>query len=673
MCGIAGILAGPTSSPPTFGELRDMIAMLGHRGPDGHGFYRSGQFGLAHARLSLVDLAGAAQPIHNADRTLWLSFNGEIYNFRELRAQLVALGHRFYTQGDGEVIVHCYERYGEAAWRMLNGQFAFALWDGRRRCLWLVRDRMGILPLQFAQSDRHVAFASEAKALFAGGRTGPVLDPAALVEAFALWSVVAPRTVFRGVEMVPPATAICFDARLRRTEQRYWEPSPATLDATTTAEASAALRARLEQAVGLRLEADVPVGVYVSGGLDSSVLAGLAAAQRGDGLPTFSIRFPDARFDETDPQRAVARHLRSAHHETVCDGAAIRAALNEVVWHCEAPLLRASPVPMFLLSRLVRASGIKAVLSGEGADEILGGYTIFKEDRIRRFWARQPSSAMRPALLRRIHEYVGDERTRATPLWQSFFRRGLTETSDPFYSHAVRWANNAWATHLLAPDVRRSNDLGRIVGQLRAAMPRDGYTAGSLEHVQIVEMNTFMAPYLLASQGDRVAMGNAVEVRYPFLDPGVVDFCLAQPARHKLLGTRDKLILRHLARDLLPAAIAARPKRPFRAPIATSLLQEGGSQLDGLLSERALLQSGLIDAAATARLVAKARARDGQLASEREEMGLIGVLTLQSLWQQFGSGFAERVRDARRRLDRSPLHVAEDDQPTQPMSVSVPA
>jgi len=654
MCGIAGVLAGPLASPVEAEELRRMVAMLGHRGPDGHGFYRASRVGLGHARLGLVDLDGGAQPIRNEDGSLWLTFNGEIFNYLELRRRLLALGHRFYTNGDSEVIVHCYQRFGPDAWQMFNGQFAFALWDSVRRQLWLVRDRVGIVPLHYARIGDHLVFASEAKALFAGGRLSPRFDPQGLSEVFTNWSATAPATVFAGIAQVPPATALRFDFRLEPREFRYWRPDPegGTLDGLSATEAAEGLEERLDRAVALRLRADVPVGAYISGGLDSAVIGSLAKARAAQPLETFGISFADPRFDEAAAQRHVAGCLGTRHHEMSCDGADIRAALAEVVWHAETPLLRTAPVPMFLLSGLVRRSGIKTVLTGEGADELLAGYTIFKEDQIRRFWARRPDSVMRPALLARIHHYVGAEAARATGLWQQFFGRDLTDTGHPFYSHLIRWRNTAWTLRLLAPSLR-ADGLAATMAAAEADLPPGWGAWTPLRRAQAIEMRGFLSSYLLSSQGDRVAMAHGIEARYPFLDPEMVDYCLALPQRHKLIGSRDKLALRRLAaRRQLPPAVWGRRKQPFRAPIGAVLFgAEGAEEFATLLAE----SEGLFDAAA-GRLAARAWRLGGEV-GEREEMGLVGVVTLAMLARGFGRDFARRAQQARTRLDRSPPQV----------------
>jgi asparagine synthase (glutamine-hydrolysing) len=664
MCGITGIMAGPLAPPVAREELTRMAAMLVHRGPDGWGLYRDDRVGLGHTRLSLIDLECGHQPIRNGDGSLWLVFNGEIFNYLELRLHLKSLGSRFYTNGDSEVIVQCYERYGPEAWRMLNGQFAFALWDRRSRKLWLVRDRLGILPLHYAVAGGHLLFASEAKALFAGGRLAPRFSPAGLAEVFVRWSAAPPRTVFEGVSQVPPATALCFDETLNAEAVRYWQPVPSrpNLARISDDDAEAALEEHLARSITLRLRADVPVGSYVSGGLDSSLVSAMAAAQlKGGTLNTFGIRFEDPRFDETAGQRLMARAIGSHHHEILVSAADIRNALDEVIWRCETPLLRTAPVPLFLLSRLVQEAGVKTVLTGEGADELLAGYNIFKEDQIRRFWARQPESKMRPALLARIHHYVGTADARATALWQSFFRQSLTDTANPFYSHLIRWQNTAWTLRLLAPHLRGAVSLDGVMAELAAAMP-DGWRKWEpLTRAQVIEMHSFMSSYLLSCQGDRVAMAHGIEARYPFLDPDFADFALALPKRLKLLGLRDKVLLRRVAARRLPQEIWKRRKQPFRAPIGAVLFgPEGRAQFAGLLEPHALAAQGLCDAKAVSALLARAERLEGRGLGEREEMGLAGVLTLAMLARHFGAGFAAHVEDATARFRRLPLHIDAD-------------
>lgn len=640
-----------------------MVALLRHRGPDAYGLYRDEHVGLAHARLSIIDLTSGDEPLTNETGTIWLTFNGEIFNYVELRHELVAHGHVFATTGDAEVVVHGYEQWGEALWARLNGQFAIALWDHPTRRLWLVRDRLGILPLHYALTGNRdrLVFASEAKALFASGWVEPQLDPAGLTEVFTRWSATAPRSVFAGVHSVRPGTALCIGPAgadgpgLAVREQRWWQPdlSIAAETATLSLDAAAdALGAQLSDAVALRLRADVPVGAYLSGGLDSSVLASLV--QEGDSpLETFAVRFADPAFDETAEQRRMAELLGTRHHEIVCGPDEIAGALADVVWHCEAPLLRTAPVPLYLLSGLVRSAGMKVVLTGEGADELLAGYSIFKEDAVRRFWARRPNSSLRPRLAARLHPEVAAEGTRGTELWSRFFGRDLDATAHPFYAHLIRWQNTAWTRRLLAPELRTADAAVPIDGvpDLAAELPPGFEDAPPLAQAQWTEIATFMSSYLLAYQGDRVAMAHGVEVRYPFLDPGVIEWCLGLPTRLKMPGLRDKVTLRRLASRTLPPEIWRRPKQPYRAPMTTALFgPDSPDYVRDLLDSGSVERLGLLDPRAARTLTQRAFDRKGEMAGEREEMALVGALTLQALGQAYLVDFPQKLAEARGRL-----------------------
>lgn len=668
MCGIAGMYVAAGASAPTWEELERMAAMLQHRGPDGHGLYREERVGLAHTRLSLVDLAGGHQPLANEDRTLWLVGNGEVFEHGALRRELQALGHRFATGSDLETVLHAYEAWGDGAWAHLDGQFAFALWDAPAQRLWLVRDRLGILPLHFAVRGDAVLFASECKALFATGRVPVAFDPSALGLLFTLWAPPAPHTVFAGVQSVRPGEAVCFDGALRATRHRWWQPDLRRDPAPRTLAAAAeALHDELDAAVQRRLRADVPVATYVSGGIDSSVITALAA-RHAPALHTFALRFADPRFDETAPQRRIAQLFGTQHHEVLVTDDDVQQHLSEVVWHCETPLLRTAPVPMFLLSDLVRRTGLKAVLTGEGADELLAGYSVFQEDRVRRFWARQPDSTVRPALFARVHDFVGTGAQRQGAMWQAFYAKGLQATADPFYSHRIRWQNSAWTLRLLSPDVRAAA-AGNAEAAVAAALPEHFAAFTPLGRAEALEIASFLSPYLLASQGDRVALGHGVEARYPYLDPDVVDWCSRLPDACQRRGLHTKLVLRALGARLLPTDVWRRPKRPYRAPTASALLTSDGAERHReLLSPARLAQSGLIDVAVANALLAKVAADGGQRATEREGMAVTALLTLQLLHDHFGRAFRARSDALLTRLRQRSPTVAVDAMTTRSLS-----
>ena len=384
MCGIAGII--DFNNPPSESLLRDMIGFLGHRGPDAFGLYRDDQAGLVHARLSIIDLSGGDQPIHNEDQTLWIIYNGEVFNYPELREDLVKKGHLFYTRTDTEIILHLFEEEGPECLKKLNGQFAIAIWDTVNKRLFLARDRMGIRPLFYHQSGSRLIFGSEIKALFADDSLSRLLNRSALSDTFTCWSPLGAETAFKGVYQLPPAHFAVFDKK-GLDIRPYWKIpfSSAPYEDRPLSNWVEELEELLVDAVRIRLRADVPVGAYLSGGLDSTYVTSLVKKRFNNELRTFSVSFADERFNEAEFQDRAVGAIGTNHssiHSTEKD---IGESFPAVVWHTEVPLLRTAPGPLYRLSQLVRENRFKVVLTGEGSDEIFGGYDIFKEDRIRRF------------------------------------------------------------------------------------------------------------------------------------------------------------------------------------------------------------------------------------------------------------------------------------------------
>jgi asparagine synthase (glutamine-hydrolysing) len=403
MCGIVGVLNLADRPPVDTGLLCRMLGTFRHRGPDEFGIYRDPQIGLGNARLSILDLTSGQQPIGNEDGTLWIVYNGEAFNYVELRPQVEARGHRFRTNTDTEVILHLYEDHGPGCLAYLNGQYAIAIWDAQERTLFLARDRMGIRPLFYTVMDGQLLFGSEIKALLAYPGARAEIDPASLHQVFTFWSTLTPRTVFRNVHEIPPGHYLLVrEGQLAL--RSYWSPdfAPDQDTSRTDQDYLDEFESLLIDATRIRLRADVPVGAYLSGGLDSSITAAIIRKYTDNYLDTFSIAFEDPQFDESRFQRQMAAALGTNHRVAYCTSPDIGAVFPDVIWHTETPVLRTAPAPMFLLSQLVRDRGLKVVLTGEGADEILAGYNIFKEMKIRRFWARQPGSQMRPLLLRRL-------------------------------------------------------------------------------------------------------------------------------------------------------------------------------------------------------------------------------------------------------------------------------
>lgn len=623
MCGIVGAL-NLTPQPPVAAEtLQQMVAMLRHRGPDGFGTYRDGQVGLGSARLSIIDLATGDQPIGNESGTLWIVFNGEIFNYKELRPELEARGHRFATTSDTEVILHLYEDEGPACLRRLNGQWALAIWDNQQRRLFLARDRLGIRPLFYTVRAGRLVFGSEIKALLALPGVTAEIDPRALEQVFTYWSPLSPRTIFQGIFEVPPGhtlQATAGDSQLALST--YWTPD-FTEDAPARSVAGylEEFEGLLIDAARLRLRADVPVGAYLSGGLDSSVITTIIRHRAQTHLDTFSISFEDSDFDESQYQRQVAESLGTEHHVVHCTHADISRVFPEVVWHTETPVLRTSPAPMLLLSRLVRSHQYKVVLTGEGADEILAGYDIFKEMKVRRFWAKFPDSSIRPLLLQRLYPDIRGL-GRQTAYLNAFFGKGLTQTDSPYYSHLIRWTNTARTRRFLR------DGIGPDVLPGEPPVPGGWEHWSALAQAQYWEMTTFLSPYLLSSQGDRMSMANSVEGRYPFLDYRVVEFCNRLPVHLKMPGLREKWLLKQLGRSLVPETVWKRVKRPYRAPIHRSFFtSRPPDYVTELLSKSALARTGYFDAPAVALLAQKAAG--GAHLSEMEDMALVGILSTQ--------------------------------------------
>lgn len=634
MCGIAGIFHTRPRGPVSEELLTRMISVLGHRGPDESGLYLDDHAGLGHARLSIIDLACGSQPIRNEDGTLWIVYNGEIFNYLELREELVSKGHRFRTATDTEVLLHLYEDKGPDCLHDLNGQFAFAIWDSTRRELFLARDRLGIRPLHYAVRDGRLLFASEIKSIFADPDIPRRIDPAGLDQVFTFWSPLPGRTFFRGVEELPPGRYLLAGPD-RLSIRKYWEVPfcpPEEQWAGEPEELQAHVRDLLVDAVRIRLRADVPVGSYLSGGLDSSGVTAIVKRRFDNRLRSFGIRFEETRFDECRFQDEMVRFLGTDHTGILATNEEIGRAFGDVIRHVEKPILRTAPVPLYLLSDTVRKNGFKVVLTGEGADEVFGGYDIFRETLVRRFWARRPSSRLRPLLVRKLYpDIFRDPRLGAT--LQAFFGAGLENTDDPFYSHRIRWENTKRIKTFFSKDIR--DGIGEYDGEeeLRARLPESFGSWDPLSKAQYLEMELFLGNYLLSSQGDRVAMAHSVEIRLPFLDYRIVEFMARVPAVWKIRGLKEKYLLKRILGDLLPASILARPKHPYRAPIRQSLLPGNGADLPEALSEAALRKAGLFDPAKVGRLIKKVRGAPD--ASEVDGMALAGVLSSQLAHEQF--------------------------------------
>jgi asparagine synthase (glutamine-hydrolysing) len=636
MCGIAGFFALQPRPLAPRAVLELMVEAVRHRGPDDAGVYLDSRAGLGHRRLSIIDLAGGKQPLSTADGELWVTFNGEIFNYVELTAELTGRGRAFRTRSDTETILHAYAEYGPACVQKFNGDFAYAIWDRAGKRLVMARDRMGVRPLYYAVHDGVLVFASEVKALFRYPGLRAELDPLGLDQCFTFWSPLAPRTAFKDIHELPPGHQLIAENGTVKV-QPYWTLRfPARSERATTSEAQAGeeVEALLADATRIRMRADVPVGAYLSGGFDSSVTTALAQQHHG-ALRTFSLEFESPELDESPYQQTLVKALGTDHSALLCKAGDIAANFEQVIRHTERPVLRTAPAALYLLSRQVRDHGFKVVLTGEGADEVFGGYDIFKEALVRRFWARQPHSKWRPLLLRRLYPYLGGLQSQPAKYLEAFFRQGLAAADDPLFSHLPRFALTRRISQFYSGDLRREINGYDPLAELRESLPREFRSWHPLSRAQYLETGCLLPGYILSSQGDRVAMAHAVEGRFPFLDHRVVELGAALAPAMKLRGLREKYVLRRQLGRHLPRAIVERPKQPYRAPDSESFVHAGApGYVEALLAPEAIARAGYFEPRAVSRLVAKCRNPLGPV-SAGDNMAFVGILSTQLLHSSY--------------------------------------
>lgn len=635
MCGIAGFY-GDINKKQSVSTLKHMLTRIKHRGPDQSGVYVSDYVGLGSVRLSIIDLSSGTMPISNQDNSLWIVFNGEIYNHMELREDLIQKNHSFKTRSDTEVILHLYEEYGPECLKKLNGQFAIAIWDKHKEELFLARDRVGIRPLFYTQTKSAFVFASEIKAFMEYPEVSLKFSNKALSEYVTFWTALSPNTVFENVFEVPPGTYMLVNHKGIKSNT-YWElpiVKPNAYNFTTVEEAATAFENIFLDSIKLRLRADVPVAAYLSGGIDSSITTSFIKQVSPNRLKTFSIGFTETDFDESAYQNIAASYFKTEHSSVTCSEQDISNYFKEVVWFAEAPLLRTAPTPMGLLSKNVRDHNIKVVITGEGADELLGGYNIFKEAKIKHFWAKDPQSKLRPMLLKRLYPYLPQINKASSNMLKMFFGYKLTETNSPIYSHLLRWHNTSRIKNYFSDTIKETikdyNPIAEVEEKLESKLSGYDY----LTKAQWLEIHLFMSGYLLSSQGDRMGMANSIEGRYPFLDHRVIEFCMALHPDLKLHGLNEKYLLKKMMKDRLPGAILNRSKQAYRAPIRSLFASEALPEyLKTMLSEQRLTEFGVFNVEHVKTLLSKIISNKG--VSEMDNMAITAVLSIQILYDLF--------------------------------------
>ena len=624
MCGIAGFAdaafggradQGRARLDAEFNLVHRMCDVIRHRGPDDEGIHVEPGLGLGMRRLSIIDLAGGRQPIHNETNTIWVVFNGEIYNYRELRAELESFGHQFYTSSDTETIVHAYEQWGEDAFSRLRGMFGIALWDQPHRTLLLARDRAGQKPLHYAERGGRLYFGSEIKSLLAAGAVDPALNLAALDHYLAFLYTPRDASIFEGVRKLPPGH--CLRWRDGRADVRqYWQVGARETFAGSEAEAVQALGEVLQDAVRSHMVSDVPLGAFLSGGVDSSAIVGMMARASSRPVKTFSIGFDDPEFDELEHARTVARHFGTDHHEFVVrpDGLSI---LDDMIGHFDEPFADSSAIPTWYVSEIARRH-VTVVLSGDGGDELFGGYDRYlPHPRVARF-DRLPLPGLRTAA------------SLAWPLLPhgargKNFLRHVAQDSAGRYVDSIAMFQADERASLYAPGVRSA-----LAGNAEGVLARHFDRFADLPHdsrMMRFDFETYLPEDVLVKV-DRMSMAHSIETRVPILDNLVIDFAATLPARLKIRDGRRKHILKETLRPMLPPGILDRRKQGFGIPLGTWF--RGG--LTGLFSDvldaPRTRQRGYFEPAFVSRLLKE------HLAGERDHTLRLWQLLVFELWHR---------------------------------------
>ena len=566
MCGIAGVF-NRGGGVVEQSWLTAMAAALCHRGPDADGFWIDAGLGLAHRRLSVIDVSEAGrQPISNEDGTIQVCFNGEIYNFHEIRQQLLARGHRFTSRTDSEVIAHAWEEWGWQAVTRFNGMFAFAVWHATERRLWLVRDRLGVKPLYYTWQDGRLVFGSELKAIFNVPGVVRTLDPVALDAYLALNYVPGPRTIWREVQQLPPGHMLSATADGYSVEP-YWDVRFGGEKYTDRARAIEDIRALCDDAVRLRLVSDVPLGAFLSGGLDSTAVVHFMRPHHSGPLHTFSVRFEESSFDEGPFASLVAKGYDLTHHEVNCRAADVHACLDRLVWHADAPVADISMVPMYRLAEATRRH-VTVVLSGDGGDEVFGGYAIYHADRLARVWRALPKWLRERLIKPVVHALPASTSKMSVDYALRQFVTGAGEAPEKAHYTWRTICSTQERARLLRPDVHEAatRDMAPEAPFLRAYLASGA--SDWLDRLFYVDLKTFLADSILPKV-DRTTMAFGLEARTPWLDYRLVELGARLPSQWKLQGRDTKVIFKDAMRGLVPEAIVRRTKAGFHAPLAT--------------------------------------------------------------------------------------------------------
>jgi asparagine synthase (glutamine-hydrolysing) len=628
MCGVCGLVLLKNGGTPDIRVLQRMCAAITHRGPDDEGQIVLGPAGLGMRRLSIIDLKTGHQPLANEDESLWIVFNGEIYNFRELRAELVRLGHRFRTQSDTEVIVHGFESWGEAVCERLNGIFAFALWDAKRNRLFLARDHVGVKPMYYYRDSEKFVFGSEIKSILKCPDVRRTLDPDALNQYLTFEYVPSPASIFREVRKLEPGHWLSLQDGVIRLS-RYWTfvPEPS---AWTEAAASERLRELLRDSVRMQLVSDVPLGAFLSGGIDSSIVVSLMARFMDRPVKTFSIGFQESSYNELKYARAVARKYGTEHHEFMIRPQVLELT-EKLVHQLDEPFGDFSIFPTYLVSRMAR-DFVTVTLSGDGGDELFAGYDTYRAHRFdRRYYHRLPKLVKRQVFDRLADDMPPSAKKKGAV---NTFKRFVQGTRLPKELSHARWMV------FLTPAERRALFTPEMFERFAPELPyetifrhgREAEKADDVARNGYIDLKTYLADDILVKV-DRMSMAASLEARVPYLDPRIVEFALSLPPDLKMKGFRTKVLLRKTFWNDLPEEVQNRDKQGFSIPIKNWIRAELKPMMLDLLAEKRIREQGVFRPSFVSRLV-----REHLEGTENHSHKLWALMVYEQWFEIYGKG-----------------------------------
>jgi asparagine synthase (glutamine-hydrolysing) len=631
MCGIAAVLGNDHFLQHRKNTLEKMLSALQHRGPDGWGYYISPDIAMGQTRLSIVDLKSGDQPMTTDDHVI--VFNGEIFNYIEIREELIKNGIQFNTSSDTEVFLKSYEYYGNNCFEKLNGQFAVLIWNKKHNELIIGRDRFGVRPLYILEYDSKIYFSSELKAFDQIDGFQRSFDINRLFEHGLLWNTFGDHTIYHNISSLPGGFYAIFSNGKLQLKKKYYDLGEShAFIAKSYQETEEQFKSLMDDSVKLRLRSDVPVGAYLSGGIDSSVILHLINNHATKSFKTFSITFEDPEYDESSFQKEMVKCINSEHHTVNITYKKIDEAFPEAVYHFERPVFRTAPVPLFLLSKLVRENDIKVVLTGEGADEILWGYDSYKEIKLLEFWSRFPDSKLRPQLIKKLYPHLNHyKNSNNYGFMRTYYESFLNEITNDLASLNIRINNNQILQNYFNKDHILEYSKENLMLKMRNWFPDNYGSFTLLQKNQYLEMKTLLSGYLLSSQGDRMSMAHGVEGRYPFLDHRVVDMLFHVDEAFKLKGFNQKYLLNKSFRDKIPSSIINRPKRPYMAPDLKSFFHNGklSENASFFMSEDLIKDYGIFNSRWIQRFLAKFKDGIPNNIGYRDNMIITFVLSTQ--------------------------------------------